>query len=164
MAAAAVKKADVVERIREELRKQLDVLLAAAQSARDNATHDEARAEDKYDTRGLEASYLAGAQAGRAEELKRLLHVYEHLTLKPHARGQPAQSASLVTLECDGERALYFLAPEGRPLTIQMGSRSVLVITPASPLGDAVLGKQVGDIVEIEARGGVREYEVLAIA
>ena len=153
----------VVAKICDELRKQLEILLEAAKSARANATHDDSRAEDQYDTRGLEASYLAGAQAGRAEELKRLLHVYEHLELKPHVRGQPARAASLVTLECDGSKGLYFLAPEGRPLAVQVGAKTVQVISPASPLGDAVLGKKVGDSVEVEARGGVREYEVVAI-
>jgi transcription elongation GreA/GreB family factor len=162
--ARGVDKAQIVARICEELRKQLDVLTASARSARDGATNDESRAEDKYDTRGLEASYLAGAQAGRAEELKRLLHVYEHLELKPHPRGQPARAASLVTLEHEGDRGLYFLAPEGRPMTLQLGARSVQVITPASPLGDAVLGKHPGDSVEIESRAGVREYDVIAIA
>jgi transcription elongation GreA/GreB family factor len=164
MAARAADKTQVVDRIREALREQLEVLMASARAARDGATHDDSRAEDKYDTRGLEASYLAGAQAGRAEELKRLLHVYDHLELKPHAKGQPARATSLVTLEHEGDRGLYFLAPEGRPLTVQLGARAVQVITPASPLGDAVLGKQVGDTVEIESRAGVREYEVIAIA
>ena len=156
-------KAKVVEKIRDELTKQLDVLLQAAKSARDNATHDDSKAEDQYDTRGLEASYLAGAQAGRAEELKRLLHVYEHLELKPHPKGQPARAGCLVTLDCDGAKGTYFLAPEGRPLTVSVGSLTVQVLSPASPLGDAVLGKGVGDWVEVEARGGVREYEVKAI-
>ncbi len=162
--ARGVDKTQIVARICEELRKQLEVLNAAARSARDGATHDESRTEDKYDTRGLEASYLAGAQAGRAEELKRLLHVYEHLVLKPHLRGQPARAASLLTLEHEGDHGLYFLAPEGRPLTIQIGARSVQVITPASPLGDAVLGKRLGDSVELESRAGVREYAIVAIA
>ena len=56
------------------------------------------------------------------------------------------------------------MAVETLPPSIMVGTRSVLVITPASPLGDAVLGKQVGEVVEVETRGGVREYEVLAIA
>jgi transcription elongation GreA/GreB family factor len=157
-------KGQVVAQIRAELAKQLAVILEAAESARRNATHDDSRAEDKYDTRGLEASYLAGAQAGRAEELKRLQHVFDHLEVKPHPKGKPAQAGCLVTLDCDGTLGTYFLAPEGRPMTVTVGSRVVQVLTPASPLGDAVAGKKVGDFVEVEAKGGTREYEVKSIA
>jgi transcription elongation GreA/GreB family factor len=157
-------KAQVVAKIVEELQKQLEVLLQSARSARENATHDDSRAEDQYDTRGLEASYLAGAQAARAEELKRLLHLYQGLEPKPHPKGQPAGAASLVTLDCEGVRSLCFLAPEGRPLTVAVGKQSVQVISPVSPLGEALWGKQVGDFVEVEVRGGVREYEIVALA
>ena len=49
---------------------ELEQLEGAAKSHRDFATDQEFKAESKYDTRALEASYLASAEAKRVEELK----------------------------------------------------------------------------------------------
>src|SRR5690606_41710128 len=51
-----------------KLREDANAMLAAAQATREDATHEDNKAENKYDTRGLEASYLAEAQARQAEE------------------------------------------------------------------------------------------------
>jgi len=41
---------------------------------------------------------------------------------------------------------------------------AVQVITPQSPLGRELLGKSVGDAVEVRVAGKVRSYEVADIA
>jgi transcription elongation GreA/GreB family factor len=41
--------------------------------------------------------------------------------------------------------------------------KPVQVVTPQSPLGEALLGKKVGDRVRVEIRGGVREYRLLTL-
>jgi transcription elongation GreA/GreB family factor len=159
-----VDKKDVVARIREELEGQLRVLLQAAGAARDSATSDEARPENEYDTRALEASYLAGAQKGRAEELKALIRSYEFLPVRAYKKADPIGPAALVTLEGEAGKATYFLGLEGRPLTIKLGGKTIQVVTPSSPLGEALEGRKVGDTVEVEARGSTREYDVVGVA
>ena len=42
---------------------------AAAKDAKENATGEETKSDGKYDTRAIEAAYLAGAQAKQAEKL-----------------------------------------------------------------------------------------------
>jgi transcription elongation GreA/GreB family factor len=37
------------------------------------------------------------------------------------------------------------------------------VITPPSPVGRALLGRLAGEVVEVRAEGGVREYEIVAV-
>ena len=56
----------IIDRLVEKLQSEAEALVRAAQAAHEAATHEESRAEDHHDTRGLEASYLAGAQAQRA--------------------------------------------------------------------------------------------------
>ena len=57
------KKQKLIEAILLELESELSVLADAAKAAHLAATHEESVAEDPHDTRGVEASYLAGAQA-----------------------------------------------------------------------------------------------------
>ncbi len=56
-------KQTVHQLILDKLKIDLDIAERAAQTAYETATHEENIAENKYDTLGLEASYLAAGQA-----------------------------------------------------------------------------------------------------
>ena len=79
---ARIKKSDLIERIIEALNESLAVLEKAARAAHDEATHESSKAENKYDTRGLEAAYLAGGQARQAREILESIKVYGSLSEK----------------------------------------------------------------------------------
>ena len=64
-------KQTVHQLILDKLKIDLDIAERAAQTAYETATHEENIAENKYDTLGLEASYLAAGQARRVEEIRR---------------------------------------------------------------------------------------------
>ncbi|MCC2679989.1 MAG: hypothetical protein K0R29_2565, partial [Pseudobdellovibrio sp.] len=51
-----MKKALLFQALTAELTKNLELALTAAQATYDIATHEDNKAENKYDTRGLEAS------------------------------------------------------------------------------------------------------------
>src|SRR4051812_31376659 len=96
----------LVETIQTHLAEELATLMQAAKAAHEAATHEESRAEDAHDTRGLEASYLAGAQAQRAAELQSQLMMWKFLPLRDF--GGPddvACPAALVELEYQGAKA-----------------------------------------------------------
>ena len=63
---ARVKKEAVVKKIIERLQADLELYFKAARAAHFEATHEQSKAENKYDTRGLEASYLARGQSKQA--------------------------------------------------------------------------------------------------
>src|SRR4051812_31278987 len=56
-------KEELVKAIIAKLNHNLGILERAARAAHAEATHESSKAENKYDTRGLEASYLAGGQS-----------------------------------------------------------------------------------------------------
>ncbi len=60
----------VLQKIIGKLTEELGVYFRAAQNSRAEATHEQNKAESKYDTRGLEASYLARGQSRQAAELE----------------------------------------------------------------------------------------------
>ena len=156
-------KKKLVAQIQQYLEEELDRLMQAAKAAHEAATHEESKPEDEHDTRAIEAGYLAGAQMKRAEEIRQLLNMYRFLPLREYGVEDVVCPAALVELETNGKRAFYFLAPQGGGLVTEVDGKPVQVITPKSPMGDALLGRKVGDIVEVEIRDGSREYKVLSI-
>lgn len=156
-------KKDVITQIMAYLVEELNTVEKAAKAAHEAATHEESRAEDSHDTRAIEAGYLAGAQAKRAEELRSQLLMYKFLPAREFGAADVACPSALVELEINNTRAWYFIAPQGGGLITRVNDKPVQVITPASPMGEALMGKRQGEIVEVESRDKVREYKVISI-
>lgn len=138
--------AEIVARLREELALQL----RAAALARDEAISEESRPENKYDTHSQEAAYLAEGQARLAAEIEENINLYSALPLPPFPPGSPAALGALVEVAAErGAHTWYFLGPRAGGLDLTFDGRSVLVVTPASPLGRQLLGRRVGDAVSL---------------
>ena len=145
----------------EKLEIDLDVLQRAAQTAYEAATHAENIAENKYDTLGLEASYLATGQARRVEEIRQALKNCRAMPLAPYDAASGIQIGVLIQLEADnGSTQWLFLAPDAAGLKLEHGAQTVTVITPRAPLGAALLGKQLDDEVQINVVGAVQVFSV----
>ena len=149
----------VLERLSEDLLQAEQ----AARAAHESATHEENIAENKYDTLGLEASYLAAGQAKRVEEIKQSLTLCQNLQLQLRAydaqRG--IEVGALVGLEDEnGRQQWLFLAPDAAGLKVEVVGQPVTVITPRSPLGHSLLGKFEGDEVEILVAGTRQHFTV----
>jgi transcription elongation GreA/GreB family factor len=127
----------------------------------EGATHEEAKPENDKDTRALEQSYLARGQAARIDELRASIAGVTALALRDF-EDRPVALGALVVLEADGEEWTLLVAPGGGGARLADGR--VQVVTPQSPLGHALLGKQAGDQVEIVVAGRVRTWHVLRIA
>jgi transcription elongation GreA/GreB family factor len=154
------------EALRDELVQVLAADLATRQrtyrTAREAATHDEAKPENDKDTRALEQSYLARGEALRVEELVLALAEVKAMALRPLRPDEPATLGALVTTEEDGVRALLWLAPHGGGTRLAGGA--VQVLTPRSPLGGAILGKGTGDECEVVLAGKRRTPTIVEVA
>lgn len=146
-------KATLLTRIVEALETDMEVLRRAAQTAYETATAEENIAENKYDTLGLEASYLATGQARRTAEIRQALLIYQQLVLRDYDPARGIQIGSLVILEDEaGAQRQVFLGPEAAGLKIGEADALVTVITPRSPLGQQLIGKKVDDEVSLGAQ------------
>ena len=139
----------------------LETLERAHRATREGATHEEAKPENDKDTRALEQSYLARGQAARIEELRASVASVGALALRDFGGG-PAALGAQVTVDVEGVESTFFIAPGGGGARLQGGA--VQVVTPASPLGRALLGKQEGDEVELVLAGKTRSMQVLRVA
>lgn len=156
-------KVALLAQIRAALEAELAAITASAADARSAATHEDAKPENQYDTRGLEASYLAGAQASRAQDLAARIANLEFIQLKAYGDDDAVGLAALVEVD-DGEQTRrYFVAPEGGGLELTSPEGPVRVLTPQAPLGGALMGKRVGDVAEVRLKGKVVELELLSL-
>ena len=150
--------------ILDKLQADLDIAQRAAQTAYETATHEENIAENKYDTLGLEASYLAAGQAKRVEEIRQALALCQNMALRPYDESTGIQVGTLLGLEDEqGRQQWLFLAPDGAGLKVQLVGQPITVITPRSPLGKSLLGKFEGDEVAISVAGARQQFTVTEV-
>jgi len=132
--------------------------------ARDTATHKDCLGSSKYETMGLEASYLAQGQGTRLLELERSLAYFRQLKLNTQTATH-IQLTSLFTVENDnGKQQVLWMAADAGGLMVTYQKYIITVITPKSPLGKALLGKADGDDFELNIAGKKCTYQVTSLA
>ncbi len=153
----------LVKKIVAQLTAELELYFKAARAAHAEATHEQSKAENKYDTRGLEAAYLARGQSRQAAETGQALKDFESLTPRDFAPGEPIDLGALVELETKGERLWYFIGPRAGGTEITHNKTEVLVITLQSPLGQQLAGKKQGDRLQLELGGVKNSFRVVSV-
>src|ERR1700751_4625012 len=104
-------KTKLLKQIIASLSKRLDVSDKAARASHAEATHESSKAESKYDTRGLEAAYLAGGQARQAKEIIDSIKLYQSLELREFGPKDLIDLTAVVKLKVDGAHSFYFIGP-----------------------------------------------------
>jgi transcription elongation GreA/GreB family factor len=155
----------LIDRLATSARVALTASEAVASEARDGATP----AEKREDARAaLEASSLGSAHDRRAR--RALAEIDELARLRSEAetpRGVICLGSLVEIEDADtGEGRTFFVSPVGAGVTLTgPGGDGVLsVVTPASPIGRAVVGRRVGDVADVTVDGDVREWTITWVA
>ncbi len=141
-------KLHLLQQIRGELRSRLERLSKAAYEAHAAATDPGSKAEGKYDTRSLEASYLAAGQARQVDELAESVRIFETLALPDFEADEEIDAGALVKVELAGESSFYLLVPASGGLVIEHEGMEITLLTPASALYRNLLGMRAGESLE----------------
>ena len=158
-------KEELLSQIITSLSADLNTLTSAAKTAHAAATHTECLPDNKYDTTGLEASYIAQGQANRAQDIKQSLETYRKLVIRSFNDETPIRLTALVIIEADdGSCRQVFLGPDAGGLKLAGGVAECIVITPESPLGRALLGKVCGDEIETGSGSARKIFTIVAVA
>ncbi|OBU17218.1 transcription elongation factor [Photobacterium aquimaris] len=154
----------LLERIEAQLEQTLQIATEAAMRAYNTATDDENVAENKYDTFALEASYLAHGQAQRVAECKADISAYQHLFATMPTQQTTIVVGHLVSLEDQqGHAKKVFLGPAAGGLKFLINNEEVITVTPGSPFGEALLGREIDEEVDIHIGGNVLWFDVIDI-
>jgi transcription elongation GreA/GreB family factor len=162
--------AQLIERLQHSDR----VAHRAEADAREAATSLATESEKREDGRAaIEFGSLATGQAARARRLAEELQALTAFAEAPFprfGRTSPVALGAIVdvaTEDDDGpaERTFFVLpAGAGSELTGPDGDGFLSVITPASPVGRALMGRRAGETAEVTLAGEVREWTVLDVA
>lgn len=154
-------KSDLRQIILNKLEQRLQVALSATQRAIDAATDEETVPEHKYDTLALEASYLAHGQAIRVQECEDDIRSYRELVFRESE--SITMTSYLVVVDEDDNEKHFFIGPKAGGLSVKWEGNDVSILTVNAPLGQALMGKKVGDEAEFNVSGTSYIYEVLRI-
>jgi transcription elongation GreA/GreB family factor len=141
----------LVRQLTQKLKALADQARGTAVETRDEAKTGANRAVNL--ARGTEARFVAAVAAVQA---------VEQFQPKPLVKGQGIGLGAVVEIENDEGGKTLFLAPAGagEELTGPEGDGFFQVVTPFSPLGKALLGRKVGEVIETMVRGDVAEWTI----
>jgi transcription elongation GreA/GreB family factor len=127
----------------------------AANNAHKAATDDQSVAETQYDTLAIEQSYLAEGQSRRVDEIRHAIKRLQSIPLSALQKKPQINIGSVVQLEKDiDKQQWFFLAPAAGgyrcKLAMQSNTINIVVITPQSPIGAAMMGKVLDDEISIQ--------------
>ncbi len=145
------------------LEAEIQVLKTAALATLEAATNEESKPENEYDTRALEAGYLAGAQAKRVNEIEAVIQQFHTLNFKNFASHEAIALTALVELKLDGKLGRFLVLPSGGGLSSKIGHESIQILTPVSAMGESIMGLEVGDVAEFEIGERARTCEIISV-
>jgi transcription elongation GreA/GreB family factor len=140
-------KRTVIQMVIDQIATDLEGLIASAKATHAEATHEQNKPENKYDTRSLEASYLAQGQSRQIMESESAKLAYETLPIADFVPTAPIDVGALVTLKQRKQEMCYLVGPKAGGIEITHGGTAVTVITPQSPIGQQLMGKKKGESI-----------------
>lgn len=149
----------LADRLRESVAVAQKAQRAAVEEARDGATAAEKRENARV---AQEYSSLARGQGQRADKaLAELAALASFRPTRLPAKA-PITLGAIVEVEDESLGRTFFLAPVGAGIELcgPGGDGFLSVVTPVSPIGKAVLGRRVGDSVEVTVQGEPREWTI----
>jgi transcription elongation GreA/GreB family factor len=154
-------KESILNFLKEQMQVEYDKAKKAYDTSHQHATSSELKSEGKYDTRSIEAGYLAGAQKKRVLELEQEIKLLDEIDLT--LSNQTVSVGSLVKIKLNDLERTYFISSTSGGTMVQHKGEVILVISAFSPIGVEVIGLSAGDSFEIEVQGKPREYQVTHI-
>ncbi len=147
------------------LEQRFDTAATAARQAYEAATGKESVAENKYDTFGLEASYLAHGQSQRVLDCENDLKRFLALEFKSFQADDPIAMGALVGLVDEtGKSLTCFISPCAGGQAFSYDAKSGMLITPNSPLGKSIMGSLLEDEIKVSIGRDVKIYEITYLA
>mgnify|MGYP000377353426 CR=1 FL=1 len=158
-------KTQIIAQMIRSLEADLATLNASMMENYTTATAEENIARSKYDTLALEASYLVQGQSRRSEELEEALISLRNFTLQDFDASSKIAMSALVTLESEeGIQRTVLLAPIGGALKVEVDGVEISLMTVVSPMGRAIMGHYLGDIVELNIAGQIKDFDVVGLS
>lgn len=145
--------------LRETARTAKLAMVAANTEAREGATPAERREDSRV---SQENSGLARGHLARLDRANSELAMLDKFRPPRFGAKSPVAVGAIVEVEDGAEGRTLFLAPAGAgiELTGPGGDGFLSVVTPSSPIGRAVMGRRVGDTIEVMVNDEITDWTV----
>ena len=155
----------MVDQLRDKITAAARAALSASEAVRSEATDGATPEEKREDARAAQqASTLGKAQDLRAKRALAEADQLQQFRPRPLPEKSVIGLGAIVEIEEDesGEGRTFFLSPVGGGITLTGpgGDGFLSVVTPASPIGRAVCGKRIGDVIDVTVEGELREWTI----
>ena len=161
-------KALLITHILQHLEQELANCKLAANNAHLAAIDDQSVAETRYDTLAIESAYLAEGQSRRIAEFESAIDDFQELAaqlvitqktpLKTVVLGSAVQLA-----EDYARNNWFFIAPAAAGYRLSIDEKNFTVITPKSPMGHALLNKEVDNEIAVFLGNNKHVDDIIAI-
>jgi transcription elongation GreA/GreB family factor len=158
-----VNKTIIIKKVVTQLAAELESYGKAARAAHAEATHEQSKAENKYDTRGLEAAYLARGQSKQMAEAAQAMEQFGKMPIQKFGPTDPIDLSALVELDGNGERSFYLIGPKAGGTEVVHEKKTIMVLTPQSPLGEKLVGRKQGDNVQMQFGAVLETYRIISV-
>ncbi len=179
-----VKKLDLLKQLVQILQQEIDATLVAVNEAHALASHEQSKPENQYDTLALEAAYLAHGQSTRIADLQRqvmLLNRFEFSEVDDNSRittGALVQIKNTNGLEA---ASWLWLLPVAGGIVLSPDSENkdcnkdcnkedeyskandIRTITSAAPLAQKLVGRYLGDEIELTMGVIKKQFEIIEL-
>jgi len=142
-----MEKSAIIHAVLEHLRGDFERRQTAAKRTRQQGNDAESKSEGKYDTRSTEENYLADGLARQALEAAKAAEVIEKMPIRDFEKSDGIDVGAVVELRFDKETEFFLIATTGGGTEVVWNQKTIVVLTPESPLGSRLMGRRAGERV-----------------
>jgi transcription elongation GreA/GreB family factor len=142
-----MEKSAIIHAVLEHLRGDFERRQSAAKRTRQQGNDAESKSEGKYDTRSTEENYLADGLARQALEAAKAAEVIEKTPIRNFEKSDGIDVGAVVELRFDKETEFFLIATTGGGTEVVWDQKTIVVLTPESPLGSRLMGRRAGERV-----------------
>ena len=156
---------------------EITTALAAAGEAQATASHADNKPENQYDTLALEAAYLAHGQSERILALQKERMQLNRWSIPTFSEDDSIRAGALVGLcllddDASGQNHSSHSNQANKPQPhwiqiaplgarrLEVDGRLIQVVHQTTPIAKALLGREVGDEIELSLRGQAELWEI----
>lgn len=155
----------LVRQIKEQLQNSARIALNAGEDLAKEARFGATPSEKTQDARvAIENGRMAKAHVRRAREAQAALAALDKFKPADLRRKSRIDVGAIVEVEDEenDEGRTLFLSPVGAGFTLTGpgGDGHLSVVTPMSPMGKAILGRRVGDVIDLTIKRELREWTI----
>ena len=96
-------------------------------------------------------------------EVAQAIDEFQKMAVRSFGPKDAIELGAVVEMEGNGERSFYLIGPRAGGTEIQHDKKTIMVLTPQSPMGEKLIGRKQGDQVEMQFGPVSERYRVISV-